>query len=196
MPDARLARPLWRGRTNVDALTIAAIERAEKIGGHRFEVTQGSYQSGVAASAGTHDRGGAIDLAWCGHVACVRALREAGFAAWHRTPAQGPWKDHIHAVVLGHPDLARAAERQVDAYGRGLNGLADGRQDDGPRVYPIPYPVFPWPAPKAKPSRGARIDAALTLLAAERKAAKRAGQKIRLRRTKAAAKILRAVVRK
>lgn len=143
MSDPRLERPYWRGRTNVDALTIACIEAAERIGGHEFHVTQGSYQNSVAASAGTHDRGGAVDLRWCGHDACIRALRLAGMAAWHRTPSQGPWPHHVHAVVIGHPDLAPSAARQVTAYLNGRNGLANNGPDDGPRLNPIPRPVWP-----------------------------------------------------
>jgi hypothetical protein len=142
MPDP-LARPYWRGRRNVDAITIAAIEAAEKKGGHEFEITQGSYQSSVEQSAGTHDRGGAVDFAWCGHWTCLRALREVGFAAWHRTPAQGDWSHHVHAVLIDHPDLAPSAARQVTAYRNGRNGLANNGPDDGPRVNPIP--VFKWP---------------------------------------------------
>ncbi len=142
MSDPRLARPLWRGRTNVDALTIAALERAEKIGGHQFTVTQGSYQSTVAQSAGTHDRGGAVDLSWCGHDRCIKALRQAGFAAWHRNPSQGNWPHHIHAVVVDHPDLAPSAARQVTAYRAGRNGLANNGPDDGPRLNPIPVHVW------------------------------------------------------
>ena len=147
MPDPRLARPTWRGRTNVDALTIACIEHAEEIGGHEFTVTQGSYQSGGGdpLSAGTHDLGGVVDLRWCGHGYCILALRQAGMAAWHRTPAQGPWPDHIHAVVIGHPDLADSALRQVGAYLDGRNGLANNGPDDGPRPNPIARPVWPWP---------------------------------------------------
>lgn len=146
MTDPRLARPSWRGRTNVDALTIACIEHAEEIGGHQFEVTQGSYQSGGGdpLSAGTHDLGGVVDLRWCGHGYCVLALRQAGMAAWRRTPAQGPWPDHLHAVVIGHPNLADSALRQVGAYLNGRNGLADNGPDDGPRPNPIPRPVWPW----------------------------------------------------
>lgn len=149
MTDPRLVRPSWRGRTNVDALTIAAIERAESIGGHQFVVAQGSYQGGGgdANSAGTHDGGGAVDLRWCGHTACIKALRVAGFAAWWRTPRQGPWPDHIHAVVVGHPALAASAARQVVSYRQGRNGLASNGLDDGPRV-PIAPPIFPWPPPK------------------------------------------------
>lgn len=142
MSDPRLARPLWRGRTNVDALTIAALEKAEQIAGHEFVVTQGSYQSTVAASAGTHDGGGAVDLRWCGHDACIKALRLAGFAAWHRHPGQSDWPHHIHAVLVDHPSLAPSAARQVDDYRAGRNGLANNGTDDGPRITPIP--VYRW----------------------------------------------------
>ena len=142
MSDPRLARPLWRGRTNVDALTIAALEKAEQIAGHRFTITQGSYQSTVAASAGTHDKGGAVDLEWTGKVSDVLALRKAGFAAWHRNPTQGPWGHHIHAVVVDHPLLAPSAARQVTAYRNGRNGLSNNGPDDGPRINPIP--VYVW----------------------------------------------------
>jgi hypothetical protein len=147
MSDPKLARPSWRGRENVDALTIACIERAEIIGGHEFTVTQGSYQSGGGDinSAGTHDLGGVVDLRWCGHDDCLRALRLAGMAAWHRTPAQGPWVDHIHAVVVGHPRLALSAERQVNAYLTRRDGLKANGPDDGPWLSPIPEPVWPWP---------------------------------------------------
>ncbi len=146
MPDPRLARPAWRGRTNVDALTIACIEHAEAIGGHQFVVTQGSYQDGHGDlnSAGTHDLGGVVDLRWCGHPACIRALRQAGMFAWHRTPAQGPWVDHIHAGVLDHPLLAAGARAQQRAYLVGRNGLANNGPDDGPRLDPIPRPVWPY----------------------------------------------------
>lgn len=156
--DPKLVCPPWRGRSNVDALTIACIEHAEAItrasmpqSAHPFEVTQGSYQSGRGDvnSAGTHDLGGVVDLRWCGHVLCVRALRLAGLAAWHRTPAQGPWSDHIHAVVIGHPRLAPAAERQVNAYITRHNGLKSNGTDDGPWLSPIPEPVWPWPPAKA-----------------------------------------------
>ncbi|MBA3782746.1 MAG: hypothetical protein H0X12_12965 [Nocardioides sp.] len=147
MTDPRLARPLWRGRENVDALTIACVEHAESIGGHEFVCTQGSYQAGAGDpnSAGIHDMGGAVDLHWCEHTRCVKALREAGMAAWHRTPAQGPWSAHIHAVVIDHPMLAPSAIRQVLRYLAGRNGLANDATDDGPRLNPIPRPVWPWP---------------------------------------------------
>lgn len=157
VPDP-LARPLWRGRTNVDAITIAAIEAAEEIGGHEFVVTQGSYQggSGDPLSAGTHDLGGVIDLRWCGHNSCILALRKVGFFAWHRTPAQGPWPDHVHAGLLGHPHMALAAIRQGDAYRAGRNGLDNNGPDDGPRINPIP--MFTWPPEDPMADYAAQLD--------------------------------------
>lgn len=147
MTDPRLARPSWRGRTNVDALTIHVIETAERAAGHQFVVTQGSYQSGRgdSNSAGTHDLGGVVDLRWCGHSACIGHLRRAGLVAWHRTPLQGPWPHHVHGIVRGHPLLTRGAAQQVREWEVGRNGLASGGRDDGPRVV-IPIPSLPSPA--------------------------------------------------
>lgn len=135
-------RPEWRGRTNVDALTIAALEYAEQLAGKTFTVTQGSYNTSVSASAGTHAGGGAVDLRWTWDHADIVALRRAGFAAWHRTPDQGGWPHHIHAVLVDHPKLSPAAARQVEAYRAGRNGLANNGPDDGPRINPIP--VYRW----------------------------------------------------
>lgn len=159
MSDPRLARPLWRGRTNMDALTIAVVEHAEQIKRdrwpdraelhHAYVITQGSYQAGAGDpnSAGTHDKGGAGDAEWCGHPECVWALRAAGSFASHRTPEQGPWKDHIHFVVVDHPLLAPLAAAQIDDYlaSPPRNGLKGHGPDDGPRITPIPRPVWPYP---------------------------------------------------
>jgi len=59
-----------------------------------YAITQGSYSSGVSASFGTHDGGGAVDLSvlrrgtytilWDDINALLHALRAAGFAAWLR----------------------------------------------------------------------------------------------------------------
>lgn len=162
-----LDRPAWRGRTNVDRLTIAAIEKAEEYAGHKFTITQGSYQGGAGdpLSAGTHDLGGVVDIRWTGNDGDVLALRKAGFAAWHRTPAQGPWPHHIHAVLVSHPLLAAAAERQVGAYLNGRNGLASDGPDDGPRLNPIPR--FRWV------STGEWLDDALDDLRQAKRSAKR-----------------------
>lgn len=95
-------------------------------------ITQGSYSANVEASAGTHDGGGTFDMSVAGLTgpqkqALVRALREAGFAAWLRgAPSFVP---HIHAVAIGDPDLPRAARAQVADYFAGKDGLAGRRRD-------------------------------------------------------------------
>src|SRR5690606_39104625 len=103
---------------------------AEKTLAYDLSITQGSYNAGgVSASAGTHDGGGVIDLRAWDYPAKVRALRLAGFAAWYRDSSEGPWPSHIHAVLVGHRKLAGSAQRQVDAFRAGRNGLANGGPD-------------------------------------------------------------------
>lgn len=158
MSDPRLARPLWRGRTNVDAYTIAWIEHAEQIVrdehpefAHEFYCTQGSYQGdgGDPDSGNTHALGGPVDLRWCGHTFCLLALRRAGGFVWWRKPLWRNgvlvWPDHIHGGPIGHPYMDPSAQRQETAYLNRRNGLADNGPDDGPRLNPIPRPVWPWP---------------------------------------------------
>src|SRR3954447_2287377 len=74
----------------LDNLTIAALATAESRLGYDLTVIQGSYNAGgVPQSAGTHDGGGAVDLAaydWDGKHGKVATLRRIGFAAWHRPP--------------------------------------------------------------------------------------------------------------
>jgi hypothetical protein len=122
-------------------------------------LVQGSYNAGqVAASFGTHDGGGAVDLSVREPVsrnvmteeipALLRALRIAGFAAWLRdTDELYPGSPiHIHAIAIGDAELSLAASDQINGpfgYLRGYNGLP---QDSG-----IPLPdtngelvVCPW----------------------------------------------------
>jgi hypothetical protein len=125
----------------------------------RDALVQGSYNPGeVAASFGTHDGGGAVDLSVRerGSFAILeaeiplllRALRIAGFAAWLRDSdelyAGSPI--HIHAIAIGDRELSPAARDQIDGpfgYLRGYNGLP---QEDGP---PLPdtsgeMVICPW----------------------------------------------------
>lgn len=181
MSDPRLARPLWRGRTNVDAYTIACIEHAEQIVrdkhpdiAHDFVVTQGSYQgdSGDPDSGTTHRLGGAVDLRWCGHHECYLALRQAGMFIWHRYPWQGDWPDHFHGAPLGHPYVDDRLAAQEDSYlarGDGLGGI-----DDGPRLNPIPRPVWPWPQEDDMSQYADQLDQIQTDAAAARAAAEKA----------------------
>lgn len=123
--------------------TVLMLEHAQQLYGGSFElmkaITQGSYHSGVSASFGTHDGGGAVDLSvrdpndW-NHIvyedmdAIIQSMRQAGFAAWVREIGD-LYTDspiHIHAIAIGDPDLSEAARTQltgVEGYFRGFNGL-------------------------------------------------------------------------
>lgn len=110
----------------IQGSTLKKLQRAQQLLGGRFNLLQGSFNTSVAASAGTHAGGGVIDVdkdasSWLG---AVSALRHVGFAAWHRDPSQGPWGHHIHAVEIGNPTLSAPAAAQVQSYLGGGTGLA------------------------------------------------------------------------
>jgi hypothetical protein len=151
------------GKT-VDEITHQALLECEKRLGYDLTIVQGSYQAldgksnDVKASAGTHDGGGVVDLSPFDWRRKVRALREVGFAAWHRTPDQGPWGEHIHAVLIGNAKMAPSALRQVSDFlaHPPRDGLAGHAVDD--TWHPSPPAVFQMPKPVVL-TRGAGIDA-------------------------------------
>ncbi|MBM0235080.1 peptidoglycan-binding protein [Micromonospora sp. STR1_7] len=121
--------------------TKAMLLEAERLLGGQLTVTQGSYSTSDPDSAGTHAGGGALDLSVSGmsttyRTTVVRQLRRVGFAAWLRTPSQGDWPYHIHAVALADTDQSAPAQHQAGDYYLGLNGLANRAADDGPVVSP------------------------------------------------------------
>lgn len=136
----------YRG-VRLNQRTIDMIEAAEKILGFKLRLTQGSYNAGgVAKSAGTHDGGGAVDIALKDAVtgalfpkvrreAIRAAARQVGFAAWIRDPSQADWPWHTHCIAVGDPDLSRDAADQVVDYRNNRNGLASNGRDDGPRTW-------------------------------------------------------------
>ncbi|WP_181770562.1 peptidoglycan-binding domain-containing protein [Amycolatopsis pittospori] len=138
-------------KTTVDGKTLnkrtaEMITAAEKKAGVKFTVTQGSYNAGgVGASGGTHDGGGAVDIS-VNNIknkdAAVKALREVGFAAWHRTPSQGDWVEHIHGIAISDTDMSPQAQAQAGDYFKGLNGLASHAKDDGPKVKKVTFEEF------------------------------------------------------
>ena len=130
----------WDGHT-VDYMTAAALEAAKAEFGGDLHMMQGSHNDGgVAASGGTHDGGGVVDLSvpdgdWEG---AVTALRKIGFAAWVRNvPGYGQAGSgaHIHAVLIGNEQLSPQAQTQVNSYLNNDDGLVGSRADDGPRDY-------------------------------------------------------------
>ncbi len=116
-------------------MILKAEEYARKMGGPTpFAMTQGSYHTGVAASAGTHDHGGVVDIRTRGltksQIAVrVKALRMAGFAAWSRGNGADSMTPHIHACAVGDRELASLAKSQVRDYFAGRNGLSGGGID-------------------------------------------------------------------
>lgn len=139
-------RTLYQGHT-VDRLTLQIITTANRllrlgIYGHETgDVTmmQGSWNKGVGASAGTHDKGAVFDLTPYNWQNRVKVLRLLGVAYWDRPAIKGVWPHHGHGVVSGMGDAAFLAQQQVVAYNNGRNGLANnGRdQDWRPRVLPL-----------------------------------------------------------
>ncbi|MEO3786166.1 peptidoglycan-binding protein [Actinocorallia sp. B10E7] len=128
------------GGVLINTRTRSMLAEAKRLLGRKLVLDQGSYNpGGDPTSAGTHDGGGAIDISVRGmssatRTAAVRALRRVGFAAWVRSPEQGDWPWHIHAVAINDTDLSSQAQNQVGDYYLGLNGLSGRGRDDGPKV--------------------------------------------------------------
>jgi peptidoglycan hydrolase-like protein with peptidoglycan-binding domain len=133
-------RVSFRGAT-MNRRTQEMLRRAETImaerHGHRgfqFSLSQGSYNPGYSPSGGTHDRGGALDIRTAGRSRkqvddMVRALREAGFAAWSRGRGHDSFAPHIHAIAIGDRELSPSAAGQVREYRAGGDGLVGSRPD-------------------------------------------------------------------
>lgn len=125
----------WRGH-NFDKQTRDMLIELDTLVGPYISIdpTQGSYSGGVSASAGTHDGGGACDLSVANLTAwqidlVVFLARRVGFAAWHRSPSEGPWAAHIHCINKTAKDLSPSAKAQVVDYGKKLSGLASKKAD-------------------------------------------------------------------
>jgi hypothetical protein len=139
---------VWRG-VQLDDRMAAQMNEVVALCGPDVIIrpTQGSYAGGdVAASAGTHDGAGAVDLAGqdAGMTQSMRetirdAGRRVGLAMWIRDPSQSDWPWHLHGISV-QPDgywdqggLSSGGHGQVMDYYDGRNGLASGAPDDGPR---------------------------------------------------------------
>ncbi len=133
-PAHNYSRTTYGGRT-VNMRTKQMLEQARAIYGSNFPITQGSYNSGVSASAGTHDGGGVVDIGDT-NTALLVALKKAGFAAWIRTPSEG-FAYHIHACAIGDREMASGAKNQITQFFNGRNALVSNKKDTHPdRYYP------------------------------------------------------------
>lgn len=127
----------FRGVT-VNRRMKRAIEWAEQQDGvPTLQLSQGAYNpGGVAASGTTHAGGGAVDIRTSVMSerqvkATMKALKRGGWAAWHRTAADG-FADHIHAVLIGDKDASNSARWQMGEYDAGRSGLSSGGPDRNP----------------------------------------------------------------
>lgn len=142
----------------LDRFSMQRLQAAEKRLGYDLTIIQGSYNSGVGASAGTHDRGGAVDLSAYDGQRKVRILREEGWAAWIRPTIPGLWNEHIHAILYDNKHLSSGAKVQRTEYYNGYDGLAGSGRDPHPRPSPIPHFKYRKPG-KPKPT-GPKINRA------------------------------------
>jgi hypothetical protein len=147
----------------INARTLWMLKRAAVLyhgRGSPLNVIQGSYTAVLAASFGTHAGGGAVDisvrvsltssgvLSETEQLALVRALREAGFAAWLRLPTDlnPPVALHIHAIAIGDVELSAAARQQLDGpegYFQGGDGIPPAQGGSHPDRYNGPI-VCDW----------------------------------------------------
>lgn len=91
--------------------TVRMLQQAEGLYGSRFGIYQGSYSTKIAASKGTHDGGGAVDIKPPSNInSALKALQKAGFWAKWRGSMNPP---HIHAIAIGDKELSPQAKRQL-----------------------------------------------------------------------------------
>ncbi|MEL6407371.1 MAG: SH3 domain-containing protein [Chloroflexota bacterium] len=146
------------GYATLNERTLFMLDNAQRIytdnGGSwatfRWLITQGSYNAGgVSASFGTHDGGGAVDIAVRDArnefvtmrdelIPMLEAMRIAGFAAWVRENDElyDGSIIHIHSIAVGDAEASEIAQQQVSSefgYLNGFNGLPPEEGDD-----PIP----------------------------------------------------------
>lgn len=119
--------------------------------GARLHIIQSAYNTGVAASAGTHDRDGCLDvyiegLDWWD---AQRFLRECGWAAWYRYPPK--FGRHIHMISLGCTGpLGIYVPGQIADYYNHRTGLAGHAADTSWHPSSIDATVFDYYAWLAK----------------------------------------------
>lgn len=139
-PAQNYTRTTWSGKT-INQRTKDMLTTVQNASGISISLTQGSYNAGgVAASAGTHDGGGVVDVNSTSTV-LLKALRQAGFCAWIRTPAEG-FAYHTHCVAIGDREMSDSAADQVTQYFNGRNGLANAGPDTAPSSVGRPYPAW------------------------------------------------------
>lgn len=117
----------WNGYTNSGMVRLLKTYCA--IMGHLLsELTcwQGSFHTGYAPSAGTHDKADCLDLSDNNAAEKCKTLKLIGGFAWLRTIAQGFGSNHVHMGRMYSAAMAWLATAQDEAYrNHKSNGLGD-----------------------------------------------------------------------
>lgn len=119
--------------------TITKLAVAKGLIKQQIDVTQGSYNTSVSASASTHKGGGVLDVRVTGR-ALDTLLEECGIAAYERTKADG-FTPHSHIIWIGCPHLDPSAASQVTSWKNKRNGLRSNALD---RDTTRPSPIRDW----------------------------------------------------
>lgn len=138
-------RTTYHGRT-FNMRTVAMLKQMESQLGYDLDIMQGSYSTTNRSSAGTHNGGGAVDLAPHDWDRKVHVGRQVGFAIWHRPALAGEWPEHVHGIAIGDKQMSDSARRQIQDYYAGLSGLASHGRDSTWHPNPIvkfQYPLLP-----------------------------------------------------
>ena len=131
----------------MDKKTRAFVQAMEEKLGYTVSITQGSYNAGgVAASAGTHDAGGVLDLPAYDWERKLRVIKDLGGWGWYRPAIPGLWGAHIHFGIRKHGNLSRGAAAQEVAYDNRRDGLKSNGYDGSYR--PAKPVVFQYPVRK------------------------------------------------
>lgn len=148
-PKLDFARSTYKGK-RFDKYTIVLLQRSDKyireMGLTPPAYTQGSFNSSVSASAGTHSGGGAVDVSIrnysnANQLKILKAFRMAGFAAWIRNSNDG-MPVHLHGIAIGCTTASSGAKSQVRSYFNHRNGLASNGPDRYARS--VGYPMPDW----------------------------------------------------
>lgn len=138
------------GQRTVAHLLWTIAQLAKRFPMARLEVIQGCYNTGVEASAGTHDFDGVLDVRIVGLDWWVaqKFLRQCGWAAWFRFPPA--FGLHIHMISIGCPGpVGIFVPGQLDDYYRhalGLKGQHDSGDDTSWFPADINNTIFDFPA--------------------------------------------------
>lgn len=134
--------------------TIAHIDRLNNLAVSRFNsvlaVIQSCYNTGVAASAGTHDKDAVLDvyIPGIGWLVQQRFLRANGFPCWYRHCPEFCGHEHIHGMTLpanGHnfrTPVGIFVPGQLDDYYHDRDGLVHHAPDNTWHPPNIPATAF------------------------------------------------------